>query len=96
MLEIKPDYRPSVQILLDSDRIPVAEIEENDFQVNHIFSFRTENLTQNKNEYLKSRERIFCFKYCKIRWLISTMITPLFSRKCFVKLFGMVDVCIIG
>ncbi|KAL3989303.1 Protein kinase domain family protein [Acanthocheilonema viteae] len=32
MLEIKPDDRPSVQMLLDSDRIPVAEIEENDFQ----------------------------------------------------------------
>ncbi|CAG9537016.1 unnamed protein product [Cercopithifilaria johnstoni] len=32
MLEIKPDDRPSVQILLGSDRIPVAEIEENDFQ----------------------------------------------------------------
>uniref|UniRef100_A0A1I7VP68 non-specific serine/threonine protein kinase n=1 Tax=Loa loa TaxID=7209 RepID=A0A1I7VP68_LOALO len=32
MLEIQPDDRPSVQILLDSDRIPVAEIEENDFQ----------------------------------------------------------------
>ncbi|VIO88081.1 Uncharacterized protein BM_BM7162 [Brugia malayi] len=32
MLEIQADDRPSVQILLESDRIPVAEIEENDFQ----------------------------------------------------------------
>ncbi|VDK81407.1 unnamed protein product, partial [Onchocerca ochengi] len=32
MLEIQPDDRPSVQMLLESDRIPVAEIEENDFQ----------------------------------------------------------------
>lgn len=33
MLEARPDDRPSVQNLLDSDRVPVVEIEENDFQV---------------------------------------------------------------
>uniref|UniRef100_A0A915PPF6 non-specific serine/threonine protein kinase n=1 Tax=Setaria digitata TaxID=48799 RepID=A0A915PPF6_9BILA len=32
MLEIQPEDRPSVQILIGSDRIPVAEIEDNDFQ----------------------------------------------------------------
>uniref|UniRef100_A0A183E1A8 Protein kinase domain-containing protein n=1 Tax=Gongylonema pulchrum TaxID=637853 RepID=A0A183E1A8_9BILA len=33
MLELQPEDRPSVQNLLDSDRVPVVEIEENDFQV---------------------------------------------------------------
>uniref|UniRef100_A0A0R3RYI5 non-specific serine/threonine protein kinase n=1 Tax=Elaeophora elaphi TaxID=1147741 RepID=A0A0R3RYI5_9BILA len=46
MLEIKPDDRPSVQTLLESDRIPVAEIEENDFQriSNSIVNIRCDDL----------------------------------------------------
>lgn len=59
MLKIEPDDRPSVQILLDSDRIPVAEIEENDFQVNQIsYFFRLKTLVE-KNEHPKFRCRFF-------------------------------------
>lgn len=35
MLKRAPEQRPSVQNLLDSERVPIVEIEESHFQVTH-------------------------------------------------------------
>ncbi|VDN04109.1 unnamed protein product [Thelazia callipaeda] len=41
MLEMQPDDRPSIQNLLESDRVPVAEIEDDDFQKMFYRAIRT-------------------------------------------------------